>query len=53
MFKPEKDTRNWVIRMGDVLYDFTRSVIYHALYPLFSVIRASIWAIRDAWNDAE
>lgn len=47
-----KDDRNIIVRMGDVLHDGTRIIVYNALYPLFSVVRAGWQAVKDCWADA-
>ena len=43
---------NLSIRFGDALYNLTNTIVYNALYPLFSIIRSAMNAISECWNDA-
>jgi len=48
----QKDNRSLLVRFGDVLHDGTHKIVYNALYPLFSVIRAGWQAVKGSWADA-
>lgn len=53
MFNNFKDDRNIIVRSGDILHDCTRAIVYHALYPIFSIVRAAWRAVKDSWEDTE
>ncbi len=46
------DEQNWIIKLGDNLFELTRKTVYYSLYPVFSIIRAALHAIKDCWEDA-